>query len=266
MPKRSIAIPSFLLTCGAAAFLAASLATQNWITAEPFYQKTTQVIEGESENTQGANINVGLFIGYKYMKILETPTEKVLTIVCKDGYCIYSENTTPEARIKDLEKSIERQLSNTGLSNKTATELVFSQGLWASSVAFVCMALLMAVVGAVFSIVNAVMNPIELITSITGLHIWNILGGTFGAIALILWAVLYSNSLTHNILSLSDLDGQWTSKDTAAYGFSYWFVFISVLFFIINGAYIMLKVHKPCQKKIPKIADGNSSHSGQMLY
>jgi len=52
-----------------------------------------------------------------------------------------------------------------------------NMGLWASTIAFIGLALLMAVLGAFFAVINTAGNPVEPIMGILGLFIWNAAAG-----------------------------------------------------------------------------------------
>jgi hypothetical protein len=48
-----------------------------------------------------------------------------------------------------------------------------SYGLWISTIGCVCLAILFAVFSAVFALVNTATTPVEAITGIPGLYVWN---------------------------------------------------------------------------------------------
>jgi len=52
-----------------------------------------------------------------------------------------------------------------------------NMGLWASTIAFIGLGLLMAVVGAFFAVLNTAGNPVEPLLGILGLFIWNAIAG-----------------------------------------------------------------------------------------
>lgn len=52
-----------------------------------------------------------------------------------------------------------------------------NMGLWASTIAFICLGLVMAVMGAFFAVLNTAGNPVEPILGILGLFIWNAIAG-----------------------------------------------------------------------------------------
>jgi len=49
-----------------------------------------------------------------------------------------------------------------------------SNGLWIATIGCVCLAILFAVFAAVFALVNTATTPVEAITGIPGLYLWNI--------------------------------------------------------------------------------------------
>ena len=48
-----------------------------------------------------------------------------------------------------------------------------SYGLWIATIGAVCSAIFFAVISAVFALVNTATTPIEAITGIAGLYVWN---------------------------------------------------------------------------------------------
>lgn len=45
--------------------------------------------------------------------------------------------------------------------------------LWLFTILAVCIAMIFGLVGAIFSIINTVMTPVETITGVQGLYLWN---------------------------------------------------------------------------------------------
>lgn len=59
-------------------------------------------------------------------------------------------------------------------------------GLWLFTILSLALALLFGVVSAVFAVINTVMTPVEVITGIVGLYLWNGIAGKIFKYCLIL--------------------------------------------------------------------------------
>lgn len=77
-------------------------------------------------------------------------------------------------------------------------------GLWVSMLVFLALGITFGCFSAVMSAINAVITPIELITGIVGLYLWNGLTCLFCVISLVLYAVQYSTHFAHIAKGLSD--------------------------------------------------------------
>ena len=51
-----------------------------------------------------------------------------------------------------------------------------SYGLWVTTIGSVCLSILFAVFSAVFALVNTATTPVEALTGVPGLYVWNSLG------------------------------------------------------------------------------------------
>ncbi|KAA0203533.1 hypothetical protein HAZT_HAZT008266 [Hyalella azteca] len=109
------------------------------------------------------------------------------------------------------------------LARMSETSGLMNQGLWVGTIACLCVGLLFAIAGAIFAIINTATTPVELITGVPGLYIWNSLAAVFTLVAVVLWSVLYHTSLSHNVLIEQSKDG-WTTEGNEALGYSFWCV------------------------------------------
>ncbi|OXA45697.1 uncharacterized protein LOC110856860 [Folsomia candida] len=134
-----------------------------------------------------------------------------------------------------------------------------SYGLWVTTIGCVCMAILFAVFSAVFALINTATTPVEAITGIPGLYLWNACALASNLGTLISWGIQYHLKLRHNILPLEDRKNNWTSEGLAVLGYSFWFVVGAAIIHILNLVLVFLgahqnnseihRMHKPIQEE-----------------
>ncbi|XP_076032804.1 uncharacterized protein LOC143020347 isoform X2 [Oratosquilla oratoria] len=94
-------------------------------------------------------------------------------------------------------------------------------GLWVATIASLAAGMLFAVVGALFAVINTATTPVEAITGVPGLYVWNTLAAVFNLVCVICWAVQFHTRLTKNVLVRDSLNG-WTTEGQEIFGYSYW--------------------------------------------
>lgn len=85
-------------------------------------------------------------------------------------------------------------------------------GLWLFTVLCVAIAIIFGIVASIFSIINTVMAPIEVITGLHGLFLWNGMGALFCTGACVSWIVQFRTKLRKNVLSPEELEDGWSSE------------------------------------------------------
>ena len=85
---------------------------------------------------------------------------------------------------------------------------------------------------------------------------------TFGGIS---WLLQYRNSLRKNVLTEDEQSDGWTSEGRAWLGFSYFFVIIALLLFVLNILLVYLAV-RPCKSREPRTATDKNPEGVIMLY
>lgn len=136
--------------------------------------------------------------------------------------------------------------------NSTATPLpdeleYMDYGLWVGTIACLSVGLLMAVVGALFAVVNTATTPVEAITGVPGLYLWNGLAAIFDMITVILWAVQFHKHLTSNVL-LYDASAGWSTEGMEVFGYSFWLVVVAIFVHVANIVIIAIGTWEPKQK------------------
>lgn len=269
MAKWKIALPSFLLFCISIVLLATSLSTEYWVQSKPFGKADTynNSFIYDDLNSKKGDINFGLFKGVKRMNMgLASDQVKNIYVVCnsKEGVCMYSDKETKEGREKELENNM---VLTTG-TNRTEIKNphLMQHGLWISTLAFVSIALTFSAIGAIFSVVNSVMSPVEFITGIRGLYVWNGCASGFSLCAMIVWSITFKKKLSKNVLDTSYLETGWSSEDTSTLGYSFWLILASLMVLILNITIIMLLTLRPWIKKQPKRNEASNPEGIIMLY
>ncbi|ODN03161.1 Clarin-3 [Orchesella cincta] len=218
--RRGMTFVSFITCCAALALLLAALSTQRWIVARAHRKTTTNVT-----NTSDGRIHLGLFYGRKHLNV---------------GY---------GWRPSDI--NVIETLNN--------DKNFMSYGLWVATIGCVCLAILFAVFSAVFALVNTATTPVEAITGIPGLYLWNSCALVCNLGSLVTWGIQYHLKLRHNVLPIEDRKNTWTSEGLAVLGYSFWFVVGAAIIHILNLVLIFLgahqnrrdrhKMHKPIQEE-----------------
>ncbi|KAF2350744.1 hypothetical protein FHG87_018500 [Trinorchestia longiramus] len=130
------------------------------------------------------------------------------------------------------------------------TEGLMSEGLWVGTIACLSGGLLFALVGAIFAIVNTATTPVEAITGVTGLYVWNGLAAGCELVAVILWSVMYNTRLSSNVLVEQSNEG-WTTEGNEVLGYSFWLVVAAIIVHIGNCGLIAYGTSIHCLDACP---------------
>nr|XP_045606892.1 uncharacterized protein LOC123763666 [Procambarus clarkii]XP_045606893.1 uncharacterized protein LOC123763666 [Procambarus clarkii]XP_045606894.1 uncharacterized protein LOC123763666 [Procambarus clarkii]XP_045606895.1 uncharacterized protein LOC123763666 [Procambarus clarkii]XP_045606897.1 uncharacterized protein LOC123763666 [Procambarus clarkii]XP_045606898.1 uncharacterized protein LOC123763666 [Procambarus clarkii]XP_045606899.1 uncharacterized protein LOC123763666 [Procambarus clarki len=162
--------------------------------------------------------------------------------------------TTPVAESSTLE---------TSTSQTPVDQLEFMDyGLWMGTIVCLSLGMLFAVVGALFAVINTATTPVEAITGVPGLYLWNALAALFNIICVILWAVQFHQHLSGNVLLYDAQDG-WTTDGMGVYGYSYWLVVVAIFVHVVNIGIIFMGTHEP---KVKEQLQAPDAKGGIMLY
>ncbi|GAB6025228.1 hypothetical protein CHUAL_010649 [Chamberlinius hualienensis] len=140
-------------------------------------------------------------------------------------------------------------------------------GLWISTMLFVCLGIVFALVTVIFSMVNTFTTPIEQITGIFGLYVWNNLACLFTVTGMMTFVGLYIGNLKHVFISLED-DIHFYIEEPSTIGYSFYLVVGASALLLINNIFVFLSTYKVESKKhLPDILGQEGSTDGQiMLY
>lgn len=233
--KRSLIFSTFILCCVSLALVAAAIATPQWFAAncrqrvKPMAASVSQIRDSDSpqdfrQNSTG-HVNFGLFKGQKNLNVGFGERISYFEVNGKDG--------------------------------------LLSQGLWAGTIGCLAGGLLFSAVGAVFAIINTATSPVEAITGIPGLYIWNAVAALCELIAVILWSVQHSTRLNHNVLLIDSKQG-WTTEGNEKLGFSFWLMVVAIVAHIGNCCLIKIGTHEPKAKE--KIQEPDKATNDILLY
>lgn len=228
--KRIIVFLTFFICCGCIIFLAVSLATKEWIVAKPV--RIVVNLTDEDEGKFRGYINFGLFEGSKELN---------------HGF-----------GNRKTHISIRQEISQ--------NPSFMSNGLWLFTIICVSLATLFALISAVFAIINTVLIPVEIIMGVMGLYLWNSIGALFSLAAVISWTIQYFTKLKDNVMTIEEQDKNWTSKDKAWLGYSFWFVVIVIIFFLLNISLVTLALQQPWDRRKSKPVSEKNPEGVIMLY
>lgn len=172
------------------------------------------------------------------------------------------ERVEGERASTDASPTAEDSTDNTATPGSGQAEFM-NYGLWAGTIACLCLGMLFAVVGALFAVINTATTPVEAITGVPGLYVWNTLAAVFNLVCVICWAVQFHSHLTKNVL-LYDKDNGWTTEGNEVFGYSYWLVVVAIFVHVANILIIFFGTYEPKVKEQMKAPESKSGTI--MLY
>lgn len=237
--KRVLTFLTFFVCCGALAFLTASYSTNYWVVVKPVREvfdvsniSTPVNVEEEGTGKFRGEISFGLFKGEKRLN---------------HGFGL-----RPNPISVRTEMSTNPQLMNFGL--------------WLFTILSLALALLFGVVSAVFAVINTVMTPVEVITGVVGLYLWNGIAALFSLAAILSWVAQFHLKLNVNVMSKDEQKSQWVSEGYAEFGFSFWFVAVALVLFVGNVGLVSLALKQPWESRQPKRTPEKNPEGVIMLY
>lgn len=139
-------------------------------------------------------------------------------------------------------------------------------GLWVATISCLSLAMGFSTISAAFAVINTAITPVSTVTGIFGLYFWNILTTIFNLAAVITWVVQFYQKLQDNVMTKDDLAINWTSKDMANLGHSFWFVVGAVIVSVFNIILIYFGTNKPREKKEINPVMEEKGNGAIMLY
>ncbi|XP_018022113.1 clarin-2 isoform X2 [Hyalella azteca] len=238
--KRSLILLSFVGCCVCLALVGAALGTRHWFVAScrqrlrPIPGSVSQItrtntafnntqIQGSKSQEQSSDT--------RQQSETELQSSSAQEESSRTKEEVFRPNSTGSINFGLFQGDLEL---NVGFGERlthfqvSETSGLMNQGLWVGTIACLCVGLLFAIAGAIFAIINTATTPVELITGVPGLYIWNSLAAVFTLVAVVLWSVLYHTSLSHNVLIEQSKDG-WTTEGNEALGYSFWLVVVAII-------------------------------------
>ncbi|KAG8234231.1 hypothetical protein J437_LFUL007736 [Ladona fulva] len=150
-------------------------------------------------------------------------------------------------------------------------------GLWVATIGCLSLAMIFSVIAAAFAVINTAITPVSTITGIVGLYFWNSLAGTrvlkgmstsfiFNLAAVITWTIQFHQKLKDNVMTQEDLAINWSSRDMAHLGYSFWFVVGAVVVSVLNIIVIYFGANRPREKKGSNPVTEEKANGAIMLY
>ncbi|XP_074597481.1 clarin-2 [Brevipalpus obovatus] len=236
--KKVFTFMTFIICLIALALLLASLATHKWVISKPERIKfqnapdiRDQVIDSDGRKFKG-DIYFGLFHGTKIL-----------------NYGLGDRTTALWIK--------EELMRNPSL---------MQFGLWLFTVLSIAIAILFGLVSLIFAIINTVITPIEVITGLRGLFLWNGFAALFCGAACLSWFVQYQNKLKYNVLTVEEINDGWTSENRSRFGYSYFLVALSMLLFLLNILIIFMAIKRPILRMKNRSSADKNPEGVIMLY
>lgn len=213
--RRALIFVTFFGSCLALSLLAASLATNHWITAAC---KRTE----NAEKSNGT-VNFGLFEYETNLNVGYGDRYTVMNMLGSEGVMYH-----------------ERQL------------MVYE--LYIGTISAVVAAIFFGIISAMLAIINTGSNPVEAICHVPGLYLWNGLALLSAVSAFVTWIVQFYLKLTHNVLLYENREkGKWSSEGGAGFGFSFAFVVIAAFVYLVDILIIYIANRDPQKTKQAKL-------------
>lgn len=235
LTKRMLTFCTFFICCGCLALLSASFATQKWIVAKPVrvgYSETNSNVTADDNTKFRGALHFGLFEGSKTLNY---------------GF---GDRKTHIWVQQEMERNPE----------------LFLYSVWLLTIMCLALSLVFALISAVFAVINTVVTPVEVITGIFGLYLWNGIAALFSATSILSWLAQYYVKLSFNVMTQEELDQQWISEGRAWFGYSFWFVVVSFGLYIINILLTTLAIKQPWERRKPNLAMNKNPEGVVMLY
>ncbi|XP_037091940.1 clarin-3-like isoform X2 [Pollicipes pollicipes] len=139
-------------------------------------------------------------------------------------------------------------------------------GLWIATIVMMGAAIVFVLVAAMFAILNTATNPVETLTGVVGLYVWNGIAMFFEFLVLVLWGVQFHQHLRHNMLWRDEIEQAWSTEGMASLGYSYWLVFVAMILHAVNMAILWFGTHQKRPKKVQIPIERGNTNAVNMIY
>lgn len=266
---------TFIICFGCLILLSVSLATEEWLKSKPIIERdgpnntTGRKFEGE--------INFGLFSGKKNLNFGfgDRPSTIVINCFPSKNACKFVGKSTEDYLSEPFPESTSKilNITDTKENNNNTVKTILKEdspmiiyGLWLFTVLSVALSMLFGLVGAIFAVINSVTTPVELITGIPGLYLWNGMGALFSLGAVISWVLQYYMKLKKNVMTKEELKSKWDSNNRSYFGYSFILVIVALCLYVINIIIVIIIIKQPWKIKVPKTKIQKNPEGVIMLY
>ncbi|KAK3097817.1 hypothetical protein FSP39_013468 [Pinctada imbricata] len=227
--KKLFVILTAILSLVSVGLNSAAFATDHWI-------------KGRGNNgTRKAVMSFGLFKGIMHINYGVSNRVRVITVTCDTSYCLlsYSEvgDDDDSRKLSEAVNQFQNHTLNDGSLEDYAFAL-FPTYFWALTIAFMALGIAFSLVYIGFASFNVCAKPIETISGPLGLYMWNVIAIVFCLLAVIIYAVLYEQKYTKNVMSRSDKIQGFQSEVSLDY--SFYLSVTAMICHVINLVMLML--------------------------
>ncbi|XP_077992207.1 clarin-3-like [Glandiceps talaboti] len=210
------------------------LATPRWVWSHVRQNKSTADEEDYGAHPQEGTIDRGHYLGTVFVGLFEATT-----------------HLNWGAGMRDLEYETFDYLVG-----------VYNEGLWISIIVFCCLCIPFGITAAVAAFYNACVVPINMISGVFGLYIWNGVAALFSGVTMVLFIVEYYVNLIDGIVSVGDYDDNWRNE-WVHFHYSFWLVVSAFCLFVINCAFVKIaSLGEDPDLKIPRVTGQDNHQKG----
>jgi hypothetical protein len=153
-------------------------------------------------------------------------------------------------------------------TTSTYEDEFISAGLWITTVIFLALSSIFALLSAFFSMINILCNPIQMLMSTFGLYIWNGLAAILCSLTMIIWSSQFAIFISKNIAITSTLrtTAHYSSNGFAQLGFSYWILIVSIFCHLINVGLVYYRNYLLEREPKPSVINVSKNDSTIFVY
>lgn len=240
--RRRFIIGNLILACAAVALLVTSVATSFWVQA---------TLSDPDASFPDSTINYGLFVGHiEGRRAIQVEMDLSMSCLWSESVCLMSCQTEDNERQQELQDLVTGPadyvcptVKGSSSSTSSPDKKFINAGIWVSCLLFLAVALLAAVLTAVFAVINTTTNPVEPIAGVFGLYLWNSIAVGSTLLVMILWGVQFADTLTDNVAYSETITGIFKSQGQANLGLSYWLLIVVLFLHIVNLILLRVRQH-----------------------
>ncbi|XP_076472784.1 uncharacterized protein LOC143302120 [Babylonia areolata] len=242
--KKYIIGVTVALSVIAVALLVAAFATNTWVSSAPKQDVNSTAAKNRTDSMVfTGKSDFGIFKGEQTLNYVAGSRSAELTVICEpaDGLCLYVFMRPGVVARTKLTQIITAYKESNGTDSSGYTQYgLFSFWLWASTIMFLALSIVMGLVNIGFSIFNIFGRPIETITGPMGLYVWNGIAFVFVVVTLAVFGTLYVTQLSKNFMMLDDYKIGWRSEGHTKLHFSFMYIIGAGAAFILNVVLLCL--------------------------